>query len=39
MRRKEAASTIERNLPVLERIKEIKAEHTLWGYRRLPEIC
>jgi transposase InsO family protein len=35
MRRKEAASTIERNLPVLERIKEIKAEHPFWGYRRM----
>jgi transposase InsO family protein len=35
MRRKEAASTIERNQPVLERIKEIKAEHPFWGYRRM----
>jgi len=35
MRRKEAVSTIERNLPVLERIKEIKTEHPFWGYRRM----
>ncbi|MCX6002968.1 MAG: IS3 family transposase [Chloroflexi bacterium] len=35
MKRKEAASTIERNLPVLERIKEIKIEHPFWGYRRM----
>jgi len=35
MRRKEAVSTIERNLPVLERIKEIETEHPFWGYRRM----
>jgi putative transposase len=33
--RRESASTVERNLPVLERIKEIKAEHPFWGYRRM----
>jgi transposase InsO family protein len=33
--RRESANTIERNLPVLERIKEIKAEHPFWGYRRM----
>jgi putative transposase len=33
--RREAASTIERNLPVVDRIKEIKAEHPFWGYRRM----
>jgi len=32
--RRESASTVERNVPVLERIKEIKAEHPFWGYRR-----
>jgi len=32
--RRESANTVERNLPVLERIKEIKAEHPFWGYRR-----
>jgi putative transposase len=32
--RRESASTRERNLPVLERIKQIKAEHPFWGYRR-----
>lgn len=32
--RRESANTVERNLPVLERIREIKAEHPFWGYRR-----
>jgi putative transposase len=32
--RRESASTIEGNLPVLEHIKEIKADHPFWGYRR-----
>jgi len=33
--RRESASTMERNLPVVARIKEIKAEHPFWGYRRM----
>jgi hypothetical protein len=33
--RRESATTIERNYPVLERIKGIKAEHPFWGYRRM----
>ena len=32
--RREAAATVERNLPIVARIKEIKAEHPFWGYRR-----
>jgi putative transposase len=32
--RREAASTRERNQSVVARIKEIKAEHPFWGYRR-----
>jgi putative transposase len=34
MKRRVSAAVIERNLPILERIKEIKAEHPFWGYRR-----
>lgn len=34
MKRKESEHVIERNLPLLERIKAIKAEHPFWGYRR-----
>lgn len=33
--RQESARTRERNLPVLERIKGMKAEHPFWGYRRM----
>ena len=33
--RRESVNTIERNLPVVVRIKEIKAEHPFWGYRRM----
>jgi putative transposase len=32
--RRESASTAERNLPIVELIKEIKTEHPFWGYRR-----
>jgi putative transposase len=34
MRRKESELTAERNAPCIRRIKEIKAEHPFWGYRR-----
>jgi transposase InsO family protein len=33
--RRESASTLERNLPIITRIKEVKAEHPFWGYRRM----
>jgi len=32
--RRESAKTVERNLSVVDRIKEIKVEHPFWGYRR-----
>ena len=35
MKRQESASVTERNSPVVERIKEIKADHPFWGYRRI----
>ena len=35
MRRAESASVLERNSAILERIKELKAEHPFWGYRRM----
>jgi putative transposase len=35
MRRKESELTVERNSPVVERIKGLKAEHPFWGYRRI----
>jgi len=35
MRRKESALVAERNGPVVERIKALKAEHPFWGYRRI----
>lgn len=35
MRRKESEVTAERNSPVVERIKALKAEHPFWGYRRI----
>jgi len=34
MKRRESVLVTERNSPVVERIKEIKAEHPFWGYRR-----
>jgi transposase InsO family protein len=35
MRRKTSLSVIERNDGILQRLKELKAEHPFWGYRRL----
>ena len=35
MRRKESILVAERNSPVVERIKALKAEHPFWGYRRI----
>ena len=35
MRRKESRLVAERNSPVVVRIREIKAEHPFWGYRRI----
>jgi putative transposase len=35
MRRKESEVIAERNSPVVERIKALKAEHPFWGYRRI----
>jgi putative transposase len=35
MRRKESELIVERNSPIVERIKAIKAEHPFWGYRRI----
>lgn len=35
MRRKESILTAERNYPIVDRIKELKSEHTFWGYRRI----
>jgi len=35
MRRKESELIAERNSPVVERIKTLKAEHPFWGYRRI----
>ena len=35
MRRKESELIAERNSPVVERIKVLKAEHPFWGYRRI----
>ena len=32
--RKESAKVLERNCPVVEAIRQIKAEHPYWGYRR-----
>jgi transposase InsO family protein len=34
MKRKESALTTERNSAVVERIRQIKADHPFWGYRR-----
>ena len=35
MRRKRSASRYKLDAPVLERICAIKADHPLWGYRRI----
>jgi putative transposase len=35
MKRQASSAIIKRNLPIVERIKEIKAEHPFWGYRRM----
>lgn len=32
--RKESSKVLERNLPIVEMIRRIKAEHPFWGYRR-----
>jgi putative transposase len=34
MKRSQSVSVIERNLPIVKRIEEIKADHPYWGYRR-----
>ena len=34
MRRKESAAVMERNSAVVERIRQVKADHPFWGYRR-----
>lgn len=34
MKRNQSKSVIERNLPIVKRIEEIKADHPYWGYRR-----
>jgi len=34
MKRKQSLSVIERNESILALLKELKAEHPLWGYRR-----
>ena len=35
MKRQKSKSVIQRNLALLEQIKEIKTDHQLWGYRRV----
>ncbi len=35
MKRQASAAVMERNSPVVERIKELKSEHPFWGYRRV----
>ena len=35
MKRQTALSVIDRNQPILERIKALKADHPFWGYRRV----
>lgn len=35
MRRKDSELTAERNSPIVERIRSLKAEHPFWGYRRI----
>lgn len=35
MKRQAAANVTDRNLPVVERIRGLKADHPFWGYRRV----
>lgn len=35
MKRQAAISVTDRNLPIVERIKALKADHPFWGYRRV----
>ena len=35
MRRGPYAKVVERNAQLLERIRDLKAEHPFWGYRRI----
>lgn len=35
MKRRESESVRERNYPVVARIRELKADHPFWGYRRI----
>jgi putative transposase len=35
VKRAESVAAIERNVAILERIRELKAEHPFWGYRRV----
>ena len=35
MKRKQSAKIAERNQPILEKIRAIKADHPFWGYRRI----
>jgi len=35
MKRQKSQSVIQRNLWLLDQIKEIKADHPLWGYGRI----
>jgi len=35
MKRAKSQSVINRNLAVLDQIREIKTDHPLWGYRRV----
>jgi putative transposase len=34
MKRRQSVSVMERNLPIVKRIEEIKTDHPYWGYRR-----
>ena len=35
MKRSQSVSVVERNLPIVKHIEEIKADHPYWGYRRI----
>jgi len=35
MKRQVSAAVTERNSPIVERIKALKADHPFWGYRRI----
>lgn len=35
MRRNESQSTVQRNEAIVERIRDLKADHPFWGYRRV----